>query len=77
MIDKQLPIIYQNLLPGSCEVLCYIISDPAYPLTPYFMKEHTNCKNNNQVVFNSMLCSAQNQIESVFLLAALRLGGKY
>ena len=27
MTDKKLPITYRNLLPGRCEVPCYIISD--------------------------------------------------
>ena len=58
MIDKELRITYQNL--------CYVISDIAYALTPHCMKEHTNCQNNNQVVFNSMLYSARNQIRSAF-----------
>ena len=66
MMDKKLPITYQTLLPGSCEALCYVISDTAHPLTPHCIKEHTNCQNNNQGVFNSMLYSARNQIRSAF-----------
>ena len=44
----------------------YIIGDPAYTLTHYCVKEYQTCVVNKQVVFNSSLRSARNQIECAF-----------
>jgi predicted DNA-binding protein YlxM (UPF0122 family) len=61
-----LPVTYQLLVPGHTKVECYLIVDPAYPLTPYCMKEYGSCSTNAQVVFNNMLRSARNPIECAF-----------
>ena len=62
----QLPLTYQQLLPGRTKVGNYLIGDPAYPLTPYSMKEYDSCATNAQVVFNNLLRSARNPIECAF-----------
>ena len=75
MIDNQLPVTYRNLLPSNCEVPCYVIDDPAYPVTPYCMKEHANCQNNSRLVLTA--CYIQLEIRLRVLLTALRRGGQY
>ena len=64
--EKTLPVTYQQLLPQRSKVGSYLISDPAYPLTPYCMKEYEKCTSDAQVVFNNMLRSARNPIECAF-----------
>ena len=43
----------------------YIIGDPAYPLTPFCMKE-LDTFSNADVVFNNLLRSARNAVECAF-----------
>ena len=66
MSNHKVPITYQTLIPGRIQVPNYLIADPAYPLTPYCVKEYPNCTTNEQVIFNNMLRSARNQIECAF-----------
>ena len=66
MSSNKIPITYHTLLPGRSKVPNYLIGDPAYPLTPYCMKEYTSCNTNAQVIFNNMLRSARNQVECAF-----------
>ena len=61
-----LPVTYQQLIPGRTKVGSYLIGDPAYPLTPYCMKEYDSCTINAQVVFNNMLRSARNPIVCIW-----------
>ena len=63
---NKLPRTFQSVIPGCNLVPNYLIGDPAYPLTPFCMKEYESCKNNEQVVFNQMLKSARNPVECVF-----------
>ena len=64
--DRLLPLTYQELIPGRTKIGNYLIGDPAYPLTPYSMKEYESCTTNSHVVFNSMLRSARNPVECAF-----------
>nr|XP_047137549.1 uncharacterized protein LOC105843733 [Hydra vulgaris] len=53
-------------LPNYHSIPNYLIGDPAYPLTNFCIKEFQSCSNNKEVIFNSMLRSARNQIECAF-----------
>jgi hypothetical protein len=64
--DKELPMAYQELIKGRSKVGCYLIGDPAYPLTPYCMKEYETCASDPEVIFNTMLRSARNPVECAF-----------
>ena len=64
--NGSLPVTYQQLIPGCTKVGSYLIGDPAYPLTPYCMKEYDSCTINAQVVFNNMLRSARNPIVCIW-----------
>ena len=66
MKNKDIPEIFNYLVPGEEKVPNYLIGDPAYPLLPNVMKEYAKCENNAQVVFNNMLRSARNPIECAF-----------
>ena len=59
-------LYYEELLPGDELIPQILLSDPAYPLLPYVMKEYAVCQGNNEVMFNTMLRSARNQIECAF-----------
>ena len=63
---NKLPGTFQSVVPGCDLVPNYLIGDPAYPLTPFCLKEYESCQNNEQVVFNQMLRSARNPIECAF-----------
>ena len=62
--NNKIPIIYQSI--NDVKVPNYVIGDPAYPLTPICMKEYESCTSNEEVIFNSILRSARNQIECAF-----------
>ena len=61
-----LPGTFNNLLPGYDKIPNYIIGDPAYPLTPFCMKEYQSCKTNSEVLFSNMLREARNPVECAF-----------
>lgn len=64
--DGELPVIWQTLTNKSTKIPNYLIADPAYPLTTYCIKEYDSCSTNEQVIFNTMLRSARNQVECAF-----------
>ena len=64
--NGNIPSVYQSLLSGRGKVPNYLIGDPAYPLTPFTMKEISHCKNDEDVIFNNILRSARNPVECAF-----------
>ena len=58
--------IFRTLVSGLEKIPNYLIGDPAYHLTSYFLKEYGHCSNNEQVVFNNILRSARNPIKCAF-----------
>ena len=66
MRNGALPLTFQALVSGLEKMPNYLIGNPAYPLTPYCMKEYGHCSNNEQIVFNNILRSARNPIKCVF-----------
>ena len=66
MKSGNLPQTFSTVLPELQRVPNYPTGDPAYPLTPFCMKEFQSCTTNEQVIFNNMFRSARNQIECAF-----------
>ena len=64
--EQQLPQTFQTVIPGLDKIPNYLIGDPAYPLTPYCLKEFETCNENAQVVFNGLLRAARNPIDCAF-----------
>ena len=59
-------VCMKELLPGEDEVPPPILADPAYPLLPNVIKEHSTCTTNEEVIFNEMLQSARHQTGCAF-----------
>ena len=57
---------FQSLVSGLEKIPNYLIGDPTYHLTLYFLKEYVHCSNNEQVSFNNILRSARNAIKCAF-----------
>ena len=74
MKTGQLPKTFITLLPGYEAIPNSFIGDPAYPLTPFCMKEYKSCVTNEEIVFNNMLRSARNQVECAFGRLKVRWG---
>ena len=64
--NGKLPITHQQIFPGRQKVGDYLISDPAYSLTPYCLREYSTCSSNAEVIFNNMLRSSHNPTEWAF-----------
>ena len=74
MKTGQLLKTFITLLPGYEAIPNYLIGDPAYPLTPFCMKEYQSWVTNEEAVFNNMLRSARNQVECAFGRLKVRWG---
>ena len=64
--NETFELFHKELLPGDELVPQILLADPAYPLLPHVMKEFATCSSNDQVIFNTMLRAARNQIECAF-----------
>lgn len=65
-VSKEIASVKQELVPGYAPVPPFLLGDPAYPLLPNVMKEHSKCTNDKETTFNNRLRSARNQIECAF-----------
>ena len=64
--NSQLPKVYLCILLAMSPLPNYIVGDPAYPLTPFFIKKLDTCSSNAEVIFNNLLRSARNPVECAF-----------
>ena len=64
--EGSLPGTLHEVLPGYRDVSNYLITEPAYRLNPFYIKDYHSCSNNQLVFFNNMLRSARNTIECEF-----------
>ncbi len=64
--NGSLPITHQSIGKNHVKIPNYLIGDPAYPLTPFCIKEYEHCSTNEEVIFNQMLRSLRNPIECAF-----------
>ena len=63
---KEIPRLYQELVPGYAPVPPLLLGDPAYPLLPNLMKEYPTSRTDKEELFNNSLRAARNQIECAF-----------
>ena len=63
--NGKLPITHQQILPSRQKVGNYLIGDPAYPLTPYCLREYSTCSLNIEVICD-MLHLSRSPIECAF-----------
>ncbi|XP_065666450.1 uncharacterized protein LOC136087492 [Hydra vulgaris] len=65
--DGFLPGTFQSVLHGYEKIGTYIIGDPAYPLTPFCLKEYQICSSNEQVKHKTLVDSdrVNNQVQLI------------
>lgn len=64
--DEKLLMLYKEVFFGYDKIFVILIGDLVYFFLFYCMKEYVNFRNNEEVIFNSMLRSFRNLIECVF-----------
>ena len=65
-ISREVPPVYEELVPGFALVSSLLLGDPVKPLLPIVIKVYPSCKNAKETNFNNTLRSARNQIECAF-----------
>ena len=65
-ISREVPPVYEELVPGFALVSPLLLGDPVKPLLPNLIKVYPSCKNAKETNFNNTLRSARNQIECAF-----------
>ena len=66
--NGEMPATFQTVVLGCDKIPNYLIGDPAYPLTPFCMKEFDNCNSDEEVIFNSMFRSPKGVLYASFIL---------